>query len=144
MDEQGFSFDLVFMASPPDLDGANEVLVKYGRWLFKEGKPYYHFSELVINAITARRPLLRRSLQAAWDLAFMWGSFEPVEHHVAMPHQILVAMIASAWCWGWAKEAAIFALAFGGLLRIGEVLQSRRSDLLLPEDVNGTISHILL
>ena len=143
LDEQGFSFNLVFMASPPDLDGANDVLVKYGRWLFKEGKPYYHFSELV-NAITAKRPLLRRSLQAAWDLAFMWGSFEPVEHHVAMPHQILVAMIASAWCWGWTKEAAIFALAFGGLLRIGEVLQSRRADLLLPEDVNGTISHILL
>ena len=141
--ENGIDFDDTFMSSPPNLDVANEVLVKYGKWLFREGKPYYHFSELV-NAITAKRPLLRRSFQAAWDLAFMWGSFEPAEHHIAMPHQILVAMIASAWCWGWSREAAIFALAFGGLLRIGEVLQSKRSDLLLPEDVNGTISYILL
>ena len=140
---EGFDFDGVFMTSPPDLDKANEVLVKYGKWLFREGKPYYHFSEMV-NAITAKRPLLRRSFQAVWDLAFMWGSFEPAEHHVAMPHQVLVAILASAWCWGWSREAAIFALAFGGLLRIGEVFQSKRSDLLLPEDVNWTISHILL
>lgn len=34
-----------------------------------------------INSVAARRPLLRRYLQQAWDLAFMWGSFEPTEHH---------------------------------------------------------------
>ena len=139
----GKSFDEIFLARLPDLDLLNSELCRYGRWLFSEGKPYYHFSEL-LNAVTSRRPILRRSLQQSWDLAFMWGSFEPVEHHVAMPHQILVALIASAWCWGWSREAAIFALSFGALLRIGEVLQAKRSDVLMPEDVGHTVSYVLI
>ena len=140
---QGKDFDEIFLAKTPDLDLINEELCKFGRWLFYEGKPYYHFSELM-NAITSRRPILRRSLQQAWDLAFMWGSFEPVEHHIAMPHQVLVALIASAWCWGWSREAAIFALSFGALLRIGEALQARRGDVLMPEDVDHTVSYVLI
>ena len=141
--EQGKDFDEIFLAKTPDLDLINDELCKFGRWLFYAGKPYYHFSEL-INSITSRRPVLRRSLQQAWDLAFMWGSFEPVEHHIAMPHQVLVALIASAWCWGWSREAAIFALSFGALLRIGEALQARRGDVLMPEDVDDTVSYVLI
>ena len=141
--DAGKDFDEIFMAKTPDLDLINEELCAFGRWLFHQGKPYYHFSELM-NSITSRRPILRRSLQQAWDLAFMWGSFEPVEHHIAMPHQVLVALIASAWCWGWSREAAIFALSFGALLRIGEVLQSRRGDVLMPEDVDFTVSYVLI
>ena len=141
--ESGKDFDEIFMAKTPDLDLINEELRAFGRWLFHQGKPYYHFSELM-NSITSRRPILRRSLQQAWDLAFMWGSFEPVEHHIAMPHQVLVALIASAWCWGWSREAAIFALSFGALLRIGEVLQSKRGDVLMPEDVDFTVSYLLI
>eukprot|EP00435_Cladocopium_sp_Y103_P056300 s620_g19.t1 len=83
-------------------------------------------------------------MQQAWDLAFMWGSFEPVSHHVAMPVQILTAFLATALTWGWAREAAIFALAWGALQRIGEVLQAKRSDLTLPQDVGGTIQYALL
>ena len=57
------------------------------------------FSETV-NAITSKRPLVRRSLQQSWDLAFMWFSFEPTTHHVAMPHQVLVAVLSTALYWG--------------------------------------------
>ena len=141
--ESGKDFDEICMAKTPDLDLINEELRAFGRWLFHQGKPYYHFSELM-NSITSRRPILRRSLRQAWDLAFMWGSFEPVEHHIAMPHQVLVALIASAWCWGWSREAAIFALLCGALLRIGEVLQSKRGDVLMPEDVDFTVSYLLI
>lgn len=31
----------VFHASPPDLPLVNHVLVAYGAWLFKEGKPFF-------------------------------------------------------------------------------------------------------
>ena len=96
------------------------------------------------NALTVARPLIRRSLQQAWDLAFIWGSYEPAEHHVAMPFQILIALISAAWSWGWRREASIFALAWGALLRIGEVLDAFRKDLVLPSDVGYTIDYVLL
>ena len=81
---EGLCFDEIFLSNPPDLDRVNQVLTKYGRYLFSSGKPYYHLSE-TINLISAKRPILRRSLQQAWDLCAMWTSFEPVEHHRAMP-----------------------------------------------------------
>ena len=141
--ERDLVFDEIFLASPPDLDYVNKILVQYGRWLFAEGKPYYHFSEC-INLVASKRPILRRSMQQAWDLCFLWGSHEPVEHHVAMPYQILIALISAAWWWGWDREAAVFALSWGALLRIGEILQARRADLILPSDVQGTNPFALL
>ena len=141
--ETGSSFDGVFLANPPNLDLINAELVRYGRFLFAQGRPYYHYTE-TINSVSARRPVLRRSLQQAWDLAFMWNSFEPVEHHHAMPVQVLLALIATCLLWGWRREAAIFALAWGAVLRIGEVLNAVRSDLIFPQDVDFTIDHVLL
>ena len=143
MESKGHSFQTVVMASPPETDLLNALLVEFGRLLFEEGKPYYHFSE-TINSITSKRPLVRRSLQQAWDLAFMWGSHEPAEHHVAMPFQVLVALISAAWYWGWEREAAVFALACTALLRIGEVVEALRADLILPSDVSYTNSFALL
>ena len=143
LDEKGASFETIVMASPPDIDVLNKLLVEFGRLLFREGKPYYHFCE-TINAITSRRPVVRRSLQQAWDLAFMWGSHEPAEHHVAMPYQLVIALISAALLWGWDREAAVFALAWGALLRIGEVTDAVRADLILPSDVNDTNAFALL
>ena len=143
MEAKGHSFQAVVMSSPPDVDLLNSLLVEFGRALFQDGKPYYHFSE-TINSITSKRPLVRRSLQQAWDLAFMWGSHEPAEHHVAMPFQLLIALISAAWFWGWEREAAVFALAWGALLRIGEVVEAVRADLILPADVSYTNSFALL
>ena len=139
----GFNFDCLVMQSPPDLDGLNQRLVDYGRWLFAEGKPYYHFAE-TINAVTNCRPLVRRSLQQAWDLAFLWNTHEPAEHHVAMPYQVLVAIVTLCWTWGWKREAAVFALAWGALLRIGEIVDAVRQDLILPSDVLASVDHALL
>ena len=139
----GYGFDQLVMSSPPDLDLLNQKLVDYGRWLFSEGKPYYHFAE-TINAVTSCRPLVRRSLQQAWDLAFLWNSHEPAEHHVAMPYQVLVALLTLCWTWGWKREAAVFALAFGALLRIGEIVDATRKDLIMPADVSFTLDHVLL
>ena len=141
--ENGCEPHELLFSSPPDLDRLNSKLVEYGRQLFADGKPFYHYGE-TLNALTVSRPSIRRSLQQAWDLAFIWGSYEPSEHHVAMPFQILVAVLAAAWSWGWKREAASFALAWGALLRIGELLDACRSDLILPSDVGNTIDYVLL
>ena len=140
--ERGIDFDL-FLATPPDLDKINAVLTDFGRFLFGAGKPYYHYSEC-INGLVTVRPTLRRSLQQAWDLAFLWGSYEPSEHHIAVPHQVLLSVLAVCLIWGWPREAAVFALAFGALLRIGEITNAVRADLILPADVDFSIQYMLL
>ena len=46
----------------------NRLLELYGRELFRAGRPYNHYAE-TLNAVSSRRPRLRRCLQQAWNLA---------------------------------------------------------------------------
>ena len=136
-------FDRLLVDSLSGAHLLNKYLVQYGRRLFEAGWPYSHYSE-VINAIAAQEPLLRRSLQPAWDLAFAWMREEPHTNHVAMPWQLLLAAIATALIWGWPRVAGILALTWGGVLRIGEALAAKRADLLLPAHVSDTCDYALL
>ena len=60
------------------------------------------------------------------------------------PLSILLAMSTTCLMWGWPVEAAVFALARGGILRIGEALLSRRIGLILPQDSVPGVDFILL
>lgn len=53
------------------IEAVAEALVAYGKDLYQAGKAYGRFSE-TINAVTAKRPSLRRRIPQAWDLAFNW------------------------------------------------------------------------
>ena len=143
LQQQGASFAELLELEPHVTKRLNNWLVLYGRQLFEAGWPYSHFSE-VINAVSVREPALRRSLQPAWNLAFTWLREEPHSHHVALPWQVLLAAVTTALMWGWPRVAGVLALTFGALMRIGETLASRRSDLLLPEDVGHTVSYCLV
>ena len=114
-----------------------------GAIFFAEDRPYYHFAE-TINSVSAKRPILRRSLQQAWDLCAMWTSYEPVEPHQAMPFQVLLAVLSTCLIWGWTREAGIFAMCWGMLLRVGEIVKAKRSDIVFPKDVHYTIDHVLI
>ena len=116
-----------------DYEEVSEALVACGKDMYQSGKSYGRFSE-TINAVTSKRPALRRNLAAAWDLAFNWAVDEPHEHHAALPLSIMLALVTLGLLWGWARESAIIALAFTGVLRVGEVLSAKRSDLILPQD----------
>lgn len=98
---KGKTFGEVFLSQPPDFDEINRCLTEYGHMLFRLGKPYYKYAE-TLNGVTSRRPILRRSIGAAWDLAVMWGAMEPTEHHAAMPHQVLLAVLSTCLLWHWA------------------------------------------
>ena len=126
-----------------DVELVSEALVAYGKSLFYAGKPYGRFSE-TINAISARRPLVRRGLASAWDLAFAWLMDEPSSHHPAMPVSLVLALAALSLLWGWIDEAAVILLTWSGILRIGEVLQAVRADLILPSDACPGVYHMLL
>ena len=132
----GVSFEDFLNAEVTDLDMVNLLLEKYGRELFKAGRPYGHYSELV-NAVGSLRPRFRRSLQGAWDLAYSWLRHEPPSHHVALPWQPMVALLVTSFCWGWVRVAGVIALSWGALTTIGEVLAASRGDLVLPSDLRG-------
>ena len=118
-------------------------LVRYGRELFEAGRPYWTYSETV-NAIAAKQPVLRRQLQGAWDLAFAWMAKEPMTHHVAMPAIVLLSVLTTCLLWGWVDEAAIFAMSWAGLLRIGEATALVREDLIFPADVLYSQQYLLV
>eukprot|EP00439_Symbiodinium_sp_Y106_P062726 s1976_g9.t1 len=120
-----------------------EALTAYGQFLFRTGQAYYKFSE-TINSIASLRPPIRRCLTRPWDLAFAWLTEEPPTHHQAMPKGVLLAVLSVALLWGWATEAAVIALTWAGLLRIGETLAATRKDLVLPDDAAPGTCHILL
>jgi len=141
--EQGIAWDSVFEQKPLDPEEVCKWLVQYGRELFVAGKSYSRYSE-TINAIGSTRPIVKRHLTAAWDLAFAWLQDEPHQHHPALPLSILVSIITVCLLWGWPTEAAIFALTWNGLLRIGEVLDACRQDLILPADSAPGQCHVLL
>ena len=139
----GSSLAALLEARPLDPENVASWLVAYGRQLFEAGRPYWHYSES-INAVASLRPALRRSLQGAWDLAFSWMAKEPSTHHVAMPPVILLALLCTCLFWGWIKEAGIFAMSWGGLLRIGEAIATTRQNLVLPADVLFSQAYVLV
>ena len=131
--EKGVSLKFLLEVKPPDPERISNLLIEYGRALYAGGKSYGIFSE-TINAIAVERPLIRRQLNGAWDLAFAWLSDEPTQHHPAMPLTVLAAMVTAALMWGWPHEAAVLLIGWTGIMRIGEILAATRAELILPCD----------
>lgn len=121
----------------------NAVLCRYGRLLYEAGKTYNQYAE-TINSLTSMRPSLRRQMQGAWDLGYAWMRLEPSQHHIAMPAAILISMVTTSLLWGWTHFAGCIALAWGSLLRPGELFTLKRANLLFPADTGNTISYLLI
>ena len=121
----------------------NAVLTRFGRVLYEAGKPYNQYAE-TINYLTSLRPTIRRQMQGSWDLAYCWMASEPTCHHVAMPWQVMLAMVTTCLLWGWVPLAGAISLCWGALLRAGEFLSATRANLLLPCDVQETISYAMV
>ena len=128
---------------PLDVAAINKILVLFGQSLWTSLRPYGQYAE-TINAVVAKRPLLRRQLGAAWDLAHSWLAMEPGGHHTAMPRPVLSALVVLALLWGWPRVGSLLALGYTAILRSGELLGARRRDLVLPRDVGAYVSYILV
>ena len=142
--EKGVSFKNLMLEKPIDPERVSGFLIEYGRELYSAGSAYGIFAE-TINAVVVERPLLRRQLIGAWDLAFVWLSDEPHQHHPAMPLSVMAATVSVALAWGWAHEAAVILMGWAGVLRVGEILAASRRELVLPCDaVPGTTFALLI
>ena len=142
-DETEYDLDQMLAEKPADPEKICEALVLYGRDLFSAGKSYQTYSETV-NSVAAARPLIRKQLSRAWDLAFAWLQDEPHSHHPAFPASLLMATLTVCLMWGWLTEAGIWALTWAGLLRIGEAISAVREDLVLPFEAAPGTRHVLL
>ena len=142
-DGEGIEVSVLLENPSQHIEEINVILTKFGRLLYNAGKTYNQYAE-TINAITSLRPSLRRQMQGAWDLGYAWMRQEPSQHHVAMPSIILLAMITTSLMWGWTFFAGSLALAWGALLRPGELFALRRLNLLFPRDSGFSIGYILV
>eukprot|EP00435_Cladocopium_sp_Y103_P064764 s777_g26.t1 len=134
LEHAGFSLASLVDSQTADPELISEWLIAYGKDLYYSGKSYGRFSETV-NGIAARRPLLKRQLTGAWNLAFAWVADEPHTHHPAMPLSILLSFVTLSLLWGWPREAAMMMMMiWTGIMRVGEALAARRQDLVLPCD----------
>eukprot|EP00435_Cladocopium_sp_Y103_P017362 s4386_g4.t1 len=141
--EKGVSLTFLLRERPVDPEKICNWLVSYGKELYKSGKAYGIFAE-TINSVGAARPILKKQLTLAWDLAFSWIAGEPYGHHPAMPASVLLGLLSIALLWGWLTEAAILGMTWAGILRIGEALQACRRDLVLPRDAAPGTYYALL
>ena len=141
--DRGVSWNGLFGQKPIDPEEINKHLVAYGRDLHAAGKSYTKYSE-TINAVVGLKPLLKRQMTSAWDLAFAWLIDEPHQHHPAMPMSVMLSLVCTALLWGWPVEGALIALTWSGVLRIGEVLGAYRRDLFLPSELAPGCDFILL
>ena len=105
----------------------------YLQHLWTSGTPYWRASE-TLNAVISLRSEIRRSMHPSWDTLRQWQVREPGEHHIAMPTEILRALVAVAALWGWLRVAVLVAAGRSGLMRLGEFLHARRRNLILPAD----------
>ena len=80
-------------------------------------------------------PETKLFISGAWQTVSKWEIAEPTQHRPPIPEPLVLAMASLAIGWGWRKFSAVLLLAFYGILRIGEALSAKRSDLLLPADL---------
>ena len=140
---RGVSWHALFGQKPIDPEEINKHLVAYGGELHAAGKSYTKYSE-TISSVVGLKPLLKRQMTSAWDLAFAWLIDEPHQHHPAMPMSATLSLVCVALLWGWPVEGALIALTWSGVLKIGEVLGAYRRDLFLPSELAPGCDFMLL
>ena len=110
------------------------LLREYGDELFQIGSSLSYFRHLLAFA-QRKFPDFRMHGRVCWDAVTRWEQLEPLEHRRPLPSALCRAMVALALGWEWPRFALVLLLAFEGIMRIGEVLNAHRIDLVLPSDL---------
>ncbi|CAE7650684.1 unnamed protein product, partial [Symbiodinium necroappetens] len=110
------------------------LLKEYGAHLFECGATLSSFRHLITYA-QRNYADFRHHAKACWNLVSQWEQLEPLVHRPPLPHKMGEAMAAVALSWHWPRFGLLLLIAFFGIMRIGEVLQLTRADLVLPSDL---------
>ena len=112
----------------------SELAKEFGFVLFEERHSLYMVRQL-LTFLLRERPNIRPFLGGALQLVSKWQRLEPIEHRAPVSLVLLRAMTAVALAWEWDRFAAVVLVTFFGITRPGEVLKTRRRELLLPSDL---------
>ena len=81
----------------------------------------------VLSALGRMNPRVR--YKTAWRVFEVWGSLQPPQQAPAAPPELLTAMMVAAFALNRAPLGILICVCFSGLLRVGEALQLRWSDI---------------
>lgn len=109
------------------------ALRAYGDLMFQNGLALSNLRHLLI-ASQRWKPAVRPYMQIAWEIVERWEAQTPVSHRTPVPEVVVKALCALAWCFGWYAWCGATLISFYGAGRVGEVLRTARSDLILPHD----------
>jgi len=110
------------------------AVVAYGNASFEAGTPLLYFRQLIAH-IQSEYPLLWPYVFRAWQTVSRWEVCEPIQHRPPLPEPILQAIAALGASWAWPRWVAVLLGCFYSIARIGEFLQAKRADVLLPKDL---------
>ena len=120
-----------------------KTLESYGKAQYAAGAPLHYYRQLLAH--TQREiPLCRPYMQSAWTIVTKWELAEPTQHRPPIPEPLAIAISALALLWNWPKFASTVLLCFYGILRVGEVLNAKRRDLLTPKDLLSQEQEVFL
>lgn len=107
---------------------------RYGDLDFTARGSLMYFRHLVLAA--QRKVLtLKPFASICWDLASRWEKAEPSQHRPPVPEILVQALVVLSWNLDWRRWSCVTLICFHGVARVGEVLQCKRSDLLLRADM---------
>ena len=109
------------------------ALRAYGDLMFQNGLALSNLRHLLI-ASQRWKPAVRPYMQIAWEIVERWEAQTPVSHRTPVPEVVVKSLCALAWCFGWYAWCGATLISFYGAGRVGEVLRTARSDLILPHD----------
>jgi len=119
---------------------AGQCLRSYGDILYQHGGALSNYRHCIL-ALQRWKPLCRPYMHGPWELVRRWEFQEPVSHRPPLPEGIVKGLIGLAWQFGWYSWCGVTLIAFYGAGRLGEILRCLRSDLILPCDTVGEVSH---
>jgi len=134
---RSIGIDELFDKVPPF---AGQCLRSYGDVLYQHGGALSNYRHCIL-ALQRWKPICRPYMHGPWELVRRWEFQEPVSHRPPLPEGVVKGLVTLAWQLQWYDWCGVTLIAFYGAGRLGEILRCLRSDLILPKDTIGEISH---
>ena len=113
-----------------DPSNIDDVLAEYIQEAYSEGATLGSVGDMLCG-VQHYLPWLKGKLQSPWKLFQIWKRTETVQQATPFPHSVLHALVFRAVEMGSLRLAALMAAGFFGLLRTGELLSLRTSNVML-------------